>query len=49
MAYRSFHLIGVDYAVIGLIVGAAIFAVVSGRTIIRAIHQPDYMYYLGGY
>ena len=49
VGYLLSHLIGVDYAVLGLIVGAAIFAVASGKTIIQAIHQPDYMYYLGGY
>jgi hypothetical protein len=49
VGYLLSHLMGVDYAVLGLIVGASIFAVASGKKIIQAIHQPDYMYYLGGY
>ncbi len=49
LGYVIAHIMGAEYAVLGLIVGAGIFAVASGRTIIKEILHPDYMYYLGGY
>jgi hypothetical protein len=37
------------YAVMGLIVGAIVFAVMSGWNLLQAVQHPDYMYYQGGY
>ena len=47
--YLLAHLIAVSYAVVGLIIGSATFMFLSGRSVWRSIHQPDYGYYLGGY
>lgn len=47
--YLLSHLFGASYAVVGLILGASLFAFVSGRAIVQAINQPDYQYYIGGY
>lgn len=47
--YILAHLLGVSYAVIGLILGAAIFMLLSAKKVLQAIKQPDYAYYLGGY
>ena len=41
--------IDVSYAAIGLVFGAGIFMLLSGRKVLQAIKQPDYAYYLGGY
>lgn len=49
LSYILAHLIDVSYAAIGLVVGAGIFMLLSGRKVLQAIKQPDYAYYLGGY
>ena len=49
LGYILAHTVTPAYAVVGLVVGAAIFMLLSGRDVIQAIHSPDYVYYLGGY
>lgn len=49
VGYFLAHQIAATYAVMGLVVGAAAFMILSSRCILRAIRSPDYLYYLGGY
>ena len=49
IGYLLAHVIAPAYAVVGLVIGAATFMLLSGRDVIRAIRSPDYVYYLGGY
>lgn len=49
LGYILAHLIDVSYAAIGLVIGAAIFMLLSGKKVLQAIKQPDYAYYIGGY
>ncbi len=47
--YILANLVNAYLAVVGLLLGAIVFTFLSTRQIIRAIKQPDYVYYLGGY
>jgi hypothetical protein len=49
IGYLLAHTVAPAYAVVGLVVGAAIFMLLSGRDVVRSIRSPDYVYYLGGY
>ena len=49
VGYILTHLIAVYCAAIGLVIGAAVFTLLSSRKVLQAIKQPDYTYYLGGY
>jgi hypothetical protein len=49
VGYTLAHLLTVSYAVLGLVIGATTFTLLSGRNILRSIQHPDYGYYLGGY
>ncbi len=49
LGYLFAHLIGVYSAAIGLLLGAVIFMVLSGRKVFHCIAKPEYVYYLGGY
>jgi O-antigen/teichoic acid export membrane protein len=49
LGYILANAISPDWAVIGLVSGAATFMISSSRQVIQAIKQPDYIYYLSGY
>jgi O-antigen/teichoic acid export membrane protein len=49
MGYILANLINPAFAVVGLLIGATIFMILSTKSVVRAIRQPDYIYYLGGY
>lgn len=49
LGYLLAHLLGVYWAAMGLVIGAAAFMWFSGRKVLEAIDRPDYAYYLGGY
>ncbi|MBL8150182.1 MAG: hypothetical protein JNN15_09680, partial [Blastocatellia bacterium] len=45
VGYTLSHIVSIEYAAIGLIVGAALFAVRSTQSVVKAIAQPDYAYF----
>jgi hypothetical protein len=49
IAYLLSSVAGVYFAVIGLIVGGAIFAIASSRKTLDAIDRADYCYFYSGY
>ena len=49
VGYIAANAIAPDWAVSGLLIGSVVFLVLSQRQVIRAINNPDYAYYLGGY
>ena len=49
VGYIAANAIAPDWAILGLITGSIVFLVLSQRKVIKAINNPDYAYYLGGY
>jgi len=49
VGYLLAHWINPSFAVAGLLIGASIFMILASKSILHAIRQPDYIYYLGGY
>lgn len=47
LGYSLSNMIDVHYAVSGLVVGAAVFALGSGRAVLKALSESDYAYYAG--
>jgi hypothetical protein len=47
--YLLANLVNAYLAVAGLLLGAIVFTFLSTRQVLKAIKQPDYIYYLGGY
>ena len=49
VGYIAAVAIAPEWAVLGLVVGSTVFMLLSRRQVLRAIDDPDYAYYLGGY
>jgi hypothetical protein len=45
VGYTLSHLLGTYFAVVGLVLGAAIFTFGSSRAVLRALARPDYTYF----
>jgi hypothetical protein len=49
VGYIAANAIAPNWAVLGLVIGSAVFMFLSRRQMLKAIKNPDYAYYLGGY
>ena len=49
VGYIAANAIAPEWAVLGLVIGAMMFIILSRRKVLKAINSPDYAYYLGGY
>ncbi|MEW6735507.1 MAG: hypothetical protein AB1489_29720 [Acidobacteriota bacterium] len=45
VGYSLSHMFGVHNAAVGLALGAAVFVLLSGRSVLQALQRPDYAYY----